>query len=59
MLLKYIGKTLEEAGGVVPLPEGWPASDHEEPDKDLAREKIKSGNYEAAKPVKAGEGDGE
>lgn len=47
MKLIYTGKTIEEVG-VVPLPEGWPTADHEEPDKALAKEKIASGNYRAA-----------
>ncbi len=36
--LRYIGE-----GSWVPT---WPASDHEEPDEDLAIEKVESGLYE-------------
>lgn len=31
--------------------DGWPASDHEEPDKELAVRKVKSGWYRNEKPV--------
>lgn len=35
---------------------GWPASDHEEPDEKLAREKIRTGLYsKAPEPVKKAE----
>lgn len=44
MKLRYLG---HEPGGVIPLPEGWPAFDHEEPDIEVASAKIASGNYEA------------
>lgn len=50
-VLKYIGPDPAEIG-VVPLPEGWPAALHEEPDKGLAKEKLASGMYEAVKPAK-------
>ena len=42
--LKYTGPTPAEVG-VVPLPEGWPAFDHEEPDEDVRNEKVASGVY--------------
>lgn len=34
-----------EVVGVVPLPEGWPARDHEEGDAELAAAKLASGMY--------------
>lgn len=48
--LKYIGKTLEEVG-VVPLPEGWPAADHDEKDPAVLKAKLASGNYEREGPA--------
>ncbi len=42
--LIYVGPD-PAAVGLVPLPEGWPASDHDEPDKELAAAKVASGNY--------------
>lgn len=51
MQLKYIGP--QAKGGVLPLPEGWLAGDHDEPDEALAAEKVKSGNYQAEKPARA------
>ena len=39
MKLKYIGPD-PAVTGQVPLPEGWSAVDHEEPDEDLAKEKL-------------------
>ena len=44
--LHYIGPA--PVLGVVPLPEGWPALDHEEPDADLRAKKLSSGLYETA-----------
>lgn len=52
MELKYIGPD-PAVVGIVPLPEGWPAADGDEPDAALAAEKIASGNYVAATPPKA------
>ena len=53
MELIYIGPSVEEAG-VVPLPEGWPASAHNEADETLAAEKVASGSYRAKeKPTRA------
>ena len=37
--LKYIGPE-PEVTGMVPLPEGWSAIDHEEPDEDLVAAKL-------------------
>jgi hypothetical protein len=53
MKLTYVGDAPEY--GLVPLPEGWPAADHEEPDEDLAKAKIESGAYkqETAKAAAA------
>lgn len=45
--LKYTGPDPAEVG-VVPLPEGWPAEDHDEPDAALAKEKLASGSYKRA-----------
>lgn len=39
MQLRYIGPGPETVGGV-PLPEGWPAADHEEPDEEIAAAKL-------------------
>lgn len=50
MDLKYIGKTIDEVG-VVPLPEGWPAADHTEPDEGVAAAKLASGSYRNAAPL--------
>ena len=52
MRLKYTGPD-PQVLGVVPLPEGWPAADHDEPDAELAQEKIASGNYAEDKPARA------
>ena len=45
MDLQYIGPGFDESGGIVPLPEGWPAFDHDEP-----RAKVASGKYRAKRP---------
>lgn len=45
--LRYIGPDPATVG-VVPLPEGWPAADHDEPDEELRKEKLASGKYAAA-----------
>jgi len=37
--LRYIGPD-PAVTGQVPLPEGWPALDHDEPDEELAAEKL-------------------
>ena len=34
--------------GIVPLPEGWPAADHDEEDAEVAKAKVASGNYSRA-----------
>lgn len=53
MKLIYQG---HQAGGAIPLPEGWPAYDHDEQDSDTATAKLASGMYDAesagtSKPV--------
>lgn len=50
--LRYTGPD-PAAVGVVPLPEGWPAFDHDEPDAALRAEKLASGAY--APPPARGE----
>lgn len=50
MDLQYTGPSFDESGGIVPLPEGWPAFDHDEPDAALARAKVASGKYRAKRP---------
>lgn len=42
--LHYVGPNSE--AGVLPLPEGWPAEDHEEHDAASRAEKLASGHYE-------------
>lgn len=37
--LTYVGPD-PAVNGVVPLPEGWPAMDHDEPDSDIAAAKL-------------------
>lgn len=44
--LHYIGPA--PVLGIVPLPEGWPASDHEETDDEVRAKKLSSGFYETA-----------
>lgn len=52
--LRYVGPSHE--AGVLPLPEGWPAADHEEQDDRVRAEKLGSGHYETqgrpARPAK-------
>lgn len=45
MKLRYIGKTIDQVG-VVPLPEGWPAEDHDELDAEVGKAKVRFGAYE-------------
>lgn len=45
--LRYIGPD-PAVIGVVPLPEGWPAADHDDPDMARRGEKLASGMYEPA-----------
>lgn len=49
MRLKYVGISPADNGGIVPLPEGWPAADHDEDDEALAAEKLASGKYQQDK----------
>lgn len=46
MKLTYMGPA--PGSGALPLPEGWPALDHEEPDAEVAKAKVSSGSYRAA-----------
>lgn len=43
--LRYIGP--EPGVSALPLPEGWPATDHDEPDEALRKEKLASRMYTA------------
>lgn len=45
-------------GSALPLPEGWPAADHEEGDPAVAAAKVASGLYELADEVEVSHGDG-
>lgn len=54
MRLVYVGPD-PAIVGVVPLPEGWPAFDHEETDQARASEKVASGSYVPAEPFEATE----
>lgn len=67
MDLVYIAhETGAEGTGVNPLPEGWPAFDHSEPDAAIAEAKVASGRYapvksagkasRRAEPVEGGDG---
>lgn len=44
MRLTYCGPDIP-AGSAIPLPEGWPAADHDESDAAVAEAKVASGNY--------------
>lgn len=44
--LRYVGPD-PATTGVVPLPEGWPAADHDEPNPDRYAAKVASGMYAA------------
>ena len=52
--LRYCGPVIRPGEGV-PLPQGWPAADHDEPDEALAKEKLASKMYQADSPVTGGE----
>lgn len=43
--LVYVGPA--PGSGILPLPEGWPPFDHEEPDTRAAALKVQSGFYRA------------
>lgn len=43
MQLVYIGP--DPGTGAIPLPEGWPAEDHDEPNGETAAAKVASGMY--------------
>ena len=57
MELRYTGPTIGTIplGSALPLPEGWPSEDHDEPDAALAAEKVRSGLYVAAGKPKRGQ----
>lgn len=46
MKLRYTGPVPD---GVVLLPEGMPAADHDEPDATIAKAKLATGKYEVVK----------
>jgi hypothetical protein len=46
--LRYIAETPH--GAALPLPEGWPAADHDEPDREAADAKVASGAYRYEHP---------
>lgn len=50
MRLIYTGPRPELVTGALPLPEGWPAYDHDEPDAERAKLKLASRLYEREKP---------
>ena len=50
--LQYTGPA--PGGGLLPLPEGWPPFDHDEPDSVTASRKVQSGLY---RPAAAADGD--
>jgi len=54
MKLIYIGPTVIE--GAIPLPEGWPAADHDETDHEVATAKVASGMYRYARSPKSAGG---
>lgn len=47
MKLEYVGPALS-IDAAIPLPEGWPAADHDEPDSGAAAAKLASGLYREA-----------
>lgn len=51
MELIYVGPSPAEAG-LVPLPEGWPAAEHDEPDRDRGRAKLESGFYKRKRALR-------
>lgn len=51
--LRWIGP--RTPGAVLPLPEGWPARDHDEPDQAVAAEKLASGLFATVEPEKPAE----
>lgn len=54
MKLTYKGPATAGRRGALPLPEGWPGRDHDEPDAEVAKAKIASGMYdEAGRPARA------
>ena len=53
MQLAYTGPNPEAVIGALPLPEGWEAANHDEPDAAVAAAKVASGFYREPKPAKA------
>lgn len=51
MKLEYTGPRPLD-GSALPLPEGWIADEHTEPDRKVAQEKLDSGMYKRAEPEK-------
>lgn len=49
--LQYTGPA--PGGGLLPLPEGWPPFDHDEPDSRTAALKVQSGLYRPAETESA------
>ena len=52
MKLIYTGPPPDPAGGALPLPEGWTAQDHDEPDTATASAKVESGLFKRAVPAR-------
>jgi len=50
--LRYVGPR-DVVDAVLPLPEGWPAADHDEPDEAVAEAKLATGYYRAARRRRA------
>lgn len=46
--LRYVGPA-PGPDRTLPLPEGWPAADHDEPDPVVAEAKVQSGLYKRAR----------
>lgn len=52
MRLTYHGPE-QTADGALPLPEGWPAADHDEPNQEVAAAKVASGLYREKRAARA------
>lgn len=52
MRLRYIGPEVP-IGAALPLPQGWDAADHDEPDEATADAKVASGLYAGPPKAKA------
>ncbi len=53
--LIYTDSAPNPPGSALPLPEGWPAADHDESDSAVAKAKIASGSYRKKAKAKDGE----